>query len=80
MAISPQSLCFLTLGELSALIDRREVTSVEATRAVLDRIDKLNPMLRAYLAHRLGPEEPFNDFVKRHPTEQFKAWFEQGAT
>jgi amidase len=50
MAISPQALCFLTLGELSALIDRREVTSVEATRAVLDRIDKLNPMLRAYLA------------------------------
>ena len=50
MAISPQSLCFLTLGELSALLRKRSVTSVEATRAVLDRIHKLNPTLRAYLA------------------------------
>jgi amidase len=50
MEIPPQSLCFLTLGELSALLRRRAVTSVEATRAVLDRIHKLNPTLRAYLA------------------------------
>jgi len=50
MAIPPQTLCFLTLGELSTLLHRREVTSVEATRATLDRIHKLNPTLRAYLA------------------------------
>ncbi|MBV8135382.1 MAG: amidase [Deltaproteobacteria bacterium] len=50
MAIPSGSLCFLTLGELSALLHRRQVTSVEATRAVLDRIHKLNPALRAYLA------------------------------
>jgi amidase len=31
------------------LLRRREVTSVEVTRAVLDRIHKLNPTLRAYL-------------------------------
>jgi amidase len=50
MEISPQTLCFLTLGELSALLHRRELTSVETTRAVLDRIHKLNPTLGAYLA------------------------------
>jgi amidase len=50
MEMPPRTLCFLTLGELSAKLRRREVTSVEATRVVLDRIHKLNPTLRAYLA------------------------------
>jgi amidase len=49
MAIPAQTLCFLSLSELSALLRRREVSSVEATRAMLDRIHKLNPTLRAYL-------------------------------
>jgi amidase len=49
MTIQAQALCFLSLGELSELIRRREVTSVEVTRAVLDRIHKLNPTIRAYL-------------------------------
>jgi amidase len=49
MAIPAQTLYFLSLSELSALLRRREVSSVEATRAVLDRIHKLNPTLRAYL-------------------------------
>jgi amidase len=44
-----KALCFLTLSELSAALRKREVTSVEATRAVLDRIHHLNPTLRAYL-------------------------------
>ena len=49
MEIPAKTLCFLTLGELSELLHKREVTSVEATSAVLDRIHKLNPTLRAYL-------------------------------
>jgi amidase len=49
MAIPAQTFCFLSLSELSALLRRREVSSVEITRAVLDRIHKLNPTLRAYL-------------------------------
>jgi len=49
MAIESQTLCFLSLGELSALLRKREITSVETTRAVLDRIHKLNPTIRAYL-------------------------------
>ena len=49
MEIPAKTLCFLTLGELSELLRKREITSVEVTRAVLDRIHKLNPTLRAYL-------------------------------
>src|SRR6266849_130972 len=49
MEIPAKTLCFLTLGELSARLRRREVTSAAATRAVLDRIHQLNPTLRAYL-------------------------------
>jgi amidase len=47
--MDPKALCFLSLSELSAALRKREVTSVEATRAVLDRIHQLNPALRAYL-------------------------------
>ena len=32
-------------------------------------------MLRAYLAHRTSADEPFNEFVRRHPTDQLTAWF-----
>jgi amidase len=49
MAIEAQTLCFLSLDELSALLRKREVTSLDATRAILDRIHKLNPTVRAYL-------------------------------
>ena len=49
MDISGTDLCFMTLSELSARLRKREITSVAATRAVLDRIHKLNPKLRAYL-------------------------------
>jgi len=30
----------------------------------------------AYLEHRESADEPFNDFVRRHPTDVLKAWFE----
>jgi aspartyl-tRNA(Asn)/glutamyl-tRNA(Gln) amidotransferase subunit A len=40
----------LTATELRDRIAARQVSSVEATRAVLDRIDRLNPSLGAYLS------------------------------
>ena len=46
----------------------RDVTAADAPR-VLER------MLRAYLAHRIGPGEAFQDFVKRHPTEALRELF-----
>jgi ferredoxin-nitrite reductase len=54
-------------------IGREMFRSVAATDAPL----VIEKMLRVYLQHRLGPEEAFNDFVKRHPTEQLKTWFEE---
>jgi hypothetical protein len=46
------------------------VTAADAPR-VLER------MLRAYLAHRAGSEETFQDFVKRCPTEQLRGLFDR---
>jgi aspartyl-tRNA(Asn)/glutamyl-tRNA(Gln) amidotransferase subunit A len=40
---------FLTISELSELIRARKVSPVEITRAVLERIEKLNPVLNAYI-------------------------------
>ena len=34
-------------------------------------------MLRAYLEHRDSPNDTFNDFVRKHPTDVLKVWFEQ---
>ncbi len=42
-------LCFTPATELGRLIRDRELSPVEITDAVLDRIDRLNPVLRAYL-------------------------------
>ncbi|MEC8859806.1 MAG: Asp-tRNA(Asn)/Glu-tRNA(Gln) amidotransferase subunit GatA [Pseudomonadota bacterium] len=38
-----------TVAELSAVLDRKDVSSVELTQAYLDRIEKLNPDLNAYI-------------------------------
>jgi amidase len=43
-------LCFLPLTKLSELLRNRAVSPVEATRAVVDRIRRLDPSLHAYLA------------------------------
>jgi aspartyl-tRNA(Asn)/glutamyl-tRNA(Gln) amidotransferase subunit A len=40
---------FLTISELSELIRTRKVSPVEVTRAILERIDELNPVLNAYI-------------------------------
>jgi aspartyl-tRNA(Asn)/glutamyl-tRNA(Gln) amidotransferase subunit A len=40
---------FLSISELSELIRNKKVSPVEVTRATLDRIEKLNPKLNAYI-------------------------------
>ena len=40
----------LTLTELHELFKKRELSSVEATRSVLDRIASLNPQLNSYIS------------------------------
>jgi amidase len=44
------SLCFLSLTDLSARLQDRTVSPVEATDAILDRIRRLDPALHSYLA------------------------------
>jgi aspartyl-tRNA(Asn)/glutamyl-tRNA(Gln) amidotransferase subunit A len=44
-----QDWTFLSISELSELIRTRKVSPVEITRAVLERIGRLNPMLNAYI-------------------------------
>ncbi len=48
---SPQreDLAFLTISELSELIRTRKVSPVEITQTILERIEKLNPVLNAYI-------------------------------
>src|SRR6202165_3902204 len=41
-------LCFTPATRLAALIRRREVSPLEVVRAVLDRIERVNPALNAY--------------------------------
>ena len=40
-------LCFMTASELAALFRRRELSPVEATRALLARIERVNPRVNA---------------------------------
>jgi len=44
----PNDLCSLTATELLALYRSKELSPVEATRAVLERIERLNPALNAF--------------------------------
>src|SRR3990170_3812674 len=45
----PDELAFLPATALAAAIRSRQLSPVEATQAVLERIDRLNPRLNAYL-------------------------------
>ena len=40
----------ITLSELRRLLDRKEISSEEATRAFLERIEKVDPKVRAYIS------------------------------
>ncbi|MBX3027398.1 amidase [bacterium] len=48
--MAADDLCWLSLSEASDRLARRELSPVELTRAVLARIERLDPALRAYLA------------------------------
>src|ERR1700687_768315 len=48
-------ICALTIEELSVHLRRKQLSPVDATRAVLERIEKLNPTVNAFTT--LCPEE-----------------------
>lgn len=54
-------------------IGREMFRSIAATEApmVIER------MLRAYLDNRESDDDTFNDFVRKHPTDSLKAWFQE---
>jgi aspartyl-tRNA(Asn)/glutamyl-tRNA(Gln) amidotransferase subunit A len=45
----PEDWALLTISDLSELIRARKVSPVEITRAAIERIDKLNPLLNAFI-------------------------------
>jgi amidase len=46
--MSDEELCFAEASTLVGLVRRKKVSPLEVTRAVLDRIEKVNPVLNAY--------------------------------
>jgi Asp-tRNA(Asn)/Glu-tRNA(Gln) amidotransferase A subunit family amidase len=49
MTLSPDDLAFMPATAMAAAIRSRKLSPVEVTRAILERIDRLNPRLNAYL-------------------------------
>ena len=49
MDTSTNDLAFFTISELSELIRTKKVSPIEVTRLMLERIDRLNPILNAYI-------------------------------
>ncbi|MEW6298375.1 MAG: amidase [Thermodesulfobacteriota bacterium] len=50
MARASAELAYLSLSEVAGLVEKRELSSVELTQAMLDRIAALDPKLHAYYA------------------------------
>ena len=49
MTTSSSELCLLSLEDLAQLIASKQVSPVDVTQAVLDRIERLNPQLNAFI-------------------------------
>lgn len=54
-----ESLCWTTAVELSRRIAARDITPMEVADAVLRRIEKVNPLLNAFVFH--NPEQVLRD-------------------
>jgi len=59
----PADLHYLSLDEVARRLKARKLSSVEATRAILDRIAKLDPKLKSYAT--LTPERALSDAAAR---------------
>ena len=47
--MNPEEICYLSAGELSRLIQKREISPVEIVKAHLDRIESLEPILNSFI-------------------------------
>lgn len=59
----PADLHYQSLDEIARRLKARELSSVEATRSMLDRIDRLDPKLKSYA--RVTPERALADAARR---------------
>jgi amidase len=58
----PADLHYLSLDEVARRLKERKLSSVEATRAILERIDKIDPKLKSYAT--LTPERALGDAAR----------------
>ena len=49
-----EDICFLSASEIAAAVREKELSPIEMTRAVLERIDRLNPRLNAFCTMMSG--------------------------
>ena len=47
--MNPEEICYLSAGELSRLIQKREIFPLEIVKAHLDRIESLEPILNSFI-------------------------------
>ncbi len=71
--MSDADLCFLSAAELRAMYARRSLSPVEVTRAVLDRIEALNPTLNAFVT--VTPERAMDDALRAEDAYQLEPTF-----
>ena len=65
-------LAFLTIAELSELIRTKKVSPVEVTRITLQRIEKINPALNAYIT--VTPELAMKSAQEAETEIQLSKW------
>ena len=53
--MDPLEICYMSAGELSPLIQNKELSPVEVIQAHLDRIEETEPVLNSFIT--LLPEE-----------------------
>ena len=70
--MTDDDLCFTPATRLASLIRRRQVSPLELTRALLDRIERVNPALNAYCTvaaeHALASARAATRALKRGAT------------
>jgi Asp-tRNA(Asn)/Glu-tRNA(Gln) amidotransferase A subunit family amidase len=49
MTVSPQNLCYLSAVEQARLIKARDISPVELMEASLERIERFDPVLKAWI-------------------------------
>src|SRR3954462_7287528 len=59
----PADLHYLSLAEVAKRLKARQLSSVDATRALLDRIDRLDPKLKSYAT--LTPDHALTEAAAR---------------